>query len=260
MRRCFFFLGIFLLEICEARAQAFSIFPRDFLNGVEGNKHPWLDSIATNDSNASKPLQFGALNASFFERSLGGENTHLWALQWGSDSAFLDSGTLVPVVLVDYFGTDTFKNTVWFVSDADTALLSFNWVEKALLSGAWRNVAWEERWQRGDSFAYFVLRDYLLPLPCNHESMHLYFGGSDEITLTIDGDFVSGLNWEECLVFIQEQVAHIKSYHELDCLDSKPQLTLEIGIRNPPIAFIRDFMQRVSLMGLRIELIFPWKP
>lgn len=260
MRGWFFLVVLSSVGITELQAQAFSIFPRDFLNAIDGNKFLWVDSTATNDSNASKPLQFGALNASLFERALGGENTHLWALQWGSDSAFLDSGTLVPVVLVDYFGTDTFKNTVWFVSDDDTAMLSFNWVEKALLSGAWRNVAWEERWHRGDSFAYFVLRDYLLPLPCNHESMHLYFGGPDDITLTIDGDFVSGLDWEESLAFIQEQVLHINSYHELNCLDSKPQITLEIGIRNPPIALIRDFMHRISLMGLKIELIFPWKP
>ncbi len=157
MRRYLFFLGIFLLGICEVRAQAFSIFPRDFLNTAGENKFPWLDSTANNDSNALKTLQFGALNASFFERALGGENTHLWALQWGSDSAFLDSGTLVPVVLVDYFGTDTFKNTVWFVSDADTALLSFDWVEKALLSGAWRNVAWEERWKRWRFFCLFCI-------------------------------------------------------------------------------------------------------
>lgn len=260
MREWFFWVVLSSVGITELKAQAFSIFPRDFLNTTDANKFSWVDSTATNDSDALKTLQFGALNASFFERALGGENIHLWALQWGSDSAFLDSGTLVPVVLVDYYGSDTFKNMVWLVSDADTALMAFNWVEKVLLSKVWRNVAWEERWQRGDSFAYFVLRDYLLPLPCNHESMYLYFGGTDEITLSIDGDFASGLDWEESLMFIQEQVLHIKAFHESNCLDSKPLLTLEIGIRNPPIAPIRDFMQRVSLMGLKIELIFPWKP
>ena len=254
MRKWVFFLGIFLLGYCEAQAQAFSIFPRE-------RKEALWDSVLVRDEAALGPrmYRFGALNGSLYERIQGGNNTHLWALQWASDSAFLDSGELIPFLLVDFYGADTFKNILWCASELDSEIVHFDWISNAIGDTAWRNVAWEERWQRGDSFAYFVLRDYLLPLPCHHESMYLHYAGSDDITLSIDFDFAGGLDLEECLLFVEEHVSHLRAFHLEECLTETPQLTLEVAVRNAPIAEIREFMRRVSDLGIRIELVFPWE-
>ena len=254
MRKWIFFLGIFLLGYCEAQAQAFSIFPRE-------RKEALWDAVLVRDEAALGPrmYRFGALNGSLYERIQGGDNTYLWALQWASDSAFLDSGELIPLVLVDFYGADTLKNILWCASELDSEIVHFDWISNAIGDTAWRNVAWEERWQRGDSFAYFVLRDYLLPLPCHHESMYLHYAGSDDITLSIDFDFAGGLDLEECLLFVEEHVSHLRAFHLEECLTETPQLTLEVAVRNAPIAEIREFMRRVSDLGIRIELVFPWE-
>ena len=87
MRKWVFFFGIFLLGYCEAQAQAFSIFPRE-------RKEALWDAVLVRDEAALGPriYRFGALNGSLYERIQGGDNAHLWAMQWASDSAFLDSG------------------------------------------------------------------------------------------------------------------------------------------------------------------------
>ena len=203
--------------------------------------------------------RFGALNGSLYERIQGGNNTHLWALHWASDSAFLDSGELIPLLLVDFFGEDTLRNILWCASELDSETLNFEWIYEAVRDSCWRNIAWEERWQRGDTFAYFVMEDYLLPLPCNHESIYLYYGGSKDITLTIDYDFAGGLTLDECLPFIEEHVEHLRAFHQEDCLTETPQLTIEVAVRNAVIVEIREFMRKISDLGIRIELVFPWE-
>lgn len=203
--------------------------------------------------------RFGALNGSLYEQIQGGNNAHLWSLHWASDSAFIDSGELIPLLLVDFYGEDTLKNILWCISELDSEILNFKWIHEALGDSCWRNVAWEERWQRGDTFAYFVMDDYLLPLPCNHESIYLYYGGAKDITLTIDYDFAGGLTLDECLPFIEEHVEHLRAFHQEDCLTETPQLTIEVGIRNAAIVEIREFMRKISDLGIRIELVFPWE-
>ena len=290
MRNWFFIWGMFLLGICEAQAQAFAIFPYERKEAlwdsvlykygvassvtykVQSSDMNKVDSlhVGTSFRNNSavregvgfvgpRLYRYGALNGSLFERSQGGDNSHLWALQWASDSLYLDSGALIPLILVDFYGTDTLKNLLWCVSEADSELLELNWADEALSDLVWRNIAWEERWLKGDSFAYFVIDDYLLQLPCSHETVYLHYAGSKDITLTIDYDFAGGLTLEECLPFIEEHVEHLRAFHHEDCRTDTPQLTIEVAVRNAAIVEIREFMRKISDLGIRIELVFPWE-
>ena len=263
MRKAILILVFLLLGGSALYSQSFSIFPQD--KKLDACDTLLVSEPYDNDSleakiNMPQGYEFGALNGSLFERFQGGNNSHIWAIHWVSDSTFFDSGELIPLLLVDLYGKDTIKNILWCISALDTALIDFKWVSTAAQNDVWRNWAWEQRWERGDTFAYFVLEDYLLPLPCNHESMYLYYGGSEDITLTIDLDFASGLNLEECLDFIQDHVNHLLAFHNQACLSNTPQLTLEVGVRNASIGEIREFMRDVSEMGIRIELVFPWEP
>ncbi len=243
-----------LVGIFQLRAQMISIFPQ--------KGKPFLDSIVLNSDTIMGPklYRFGDLNGSLFERAMGGENKALMAVKFASDSSFLDTGFLLPILLTDYLGTDTLRNVLWVISRTDTVLNSINWVQKALLDSAWQNIAWSESFNSADTFAYFVLSDYLLPLPCSHESVYLVYEGPESITLNIDQDAASGLSFEECMIFIHEHIDHLKAFHDSNCLQDMPQITLEVAVRNADISSIRAFMHEISKMGLRIELIFQWEP
>jgi hypothetical protein len=58
---------------------------------------------------------------------------------------------------------------------------------------------------------------------------------------------------------VEEWVFHLRAFHLEECLTETPQLTLEVAVRNAPIPEIREFMRRVSDLGIRIELVFPWE-
>ncbi len=254
MRKIFWVFSFLLALLGHLKAQPFSIFPQ--------NGKPFIDRILLNQDSLRMPklYRFGDLNGSFFERASGGEDKPLLAIKFASDSTYLDEGSLIPILLADYFGSDTARNIVWAISRADTSLKSLHWVQNALLDSGWRNIAWAEGFNSADTFAYFVLSDYLLPLPCNHESVYLIYEGPEKITLNIDGDAASGLTFEECMVFIQEHLDHLKAFHRSNCINEIPQITLEVAVRNADIAVIRAFMHDISTMGLRIELIFQWQP
>lgn len=254
MHRWLWFLFWFGIS-CEVKSQAFSVFPQ--------NKRidAWEQLLNSDSLNGPKTYQFGALNGSYFESVIGGNNLHLWAIKWASSSQYLDSSPWKPLIIADFYSeSDTLKNVVWLAHDLDSAVNNPQWVEQVLLNNTnWRSIAWEERWQRTDSFAYFVLRDYLLPLPCHHETIYMNYLGPDDIELSIDLDAARGLNFEECYEFIYEQLEHLKAFHEPQCR-TQPLITIEVGIKNAPIHEIRAFIQVMSRLGARVELVFPWEP
>mgnify|MGYP000683926992 CR=1 FL=1 len=53
------------------------------------------------DEGKGKLVDRLAEQASWVARFQGGNNSHIWAIHWVSDSAFLDSGELIPLLLVD---------------------------------------------------------------------------------------------------------------------------------------------------------------
>lgn len=240
-----------ILRTCELNAQATVHFSNRFFKE---------DSVAPFEfSKRDYVFKFGQLDNTYYERAIGGNDAPLKGLFWASEKRFFDSSDFQALVLADYFGRDTFLNVLWMVSKSDTLFQDVSWVDSLLLEKDWRSVAWELAYSDKVLTAVFDIHDVRLPIShCRFHTIHLYYGGRDQITLDIDGERAMGLNFDLCYDFILKEWEHIQQYHEVSCLKLKPMVTFELGVKNADMPEIRQFMVKLSQKGILMDVVLPF--
>jgi len=249
------FLLLFSVGIASLKAQSFTYNPKDLsaLNPILDSFCRGLDGVGF--------YRTGILNASIYECVLGGNDSALSVIHWASESRFLDSGDLKPVLIVNFVGdSDTLLNLVWLLSSQDTLYKELGWVKDALRCSYWQNAHWESSVVDSDTFISVDLKKMMLPLPCNHKSVYLYYEQSGNIRMELDGNWYFGRNLDWCYAEIVKHAAHLSKFHEERCWKNNIMVSMEFAYKTLALDEVRAFMRKLSNKGILMEVYFTKEP
>lgn len=215
----------------------------DSLNGF--NEYHWVSGIFPN---------------TLHEKHMGGFDNALNGMILVSDNFtdgdFYDS--IHPVVIVDIQVNDQllFKDVVFGKSISDSSFTDSQLMQLILYLPFLKNLDGVD----GDSLidnSTFVFDSYSLPLPCSHYPIYIEFWGEEDVTLSVDYDFASGLTLDEVVPFIEQNANHIMNLHGTHCIGEMNKVILHIHTRNADIEKISRFIEKLTATKTKLQILYP---